>query len=44
MGVSYQALDGYILTGEASEEVRKKIKTLMNSSAHKRSLPPMPEF
>ncbi len=44
MGVSYQALDGYILTGEASEEVRKRIKTLMNSSAHKRSLPPIPEF
>ena len=44
MGVSYEALDGFILTGEASEEVRKKIKAMMNSSAHKRSLPPMPEF
>ncbi|MBU2536151.1 MAG: NAD(+) synthase [Chloroflexota bacterium] len=44
MGVSYEALDGFILTGEASEEVRKKIETMMNSSAHKRSLPPMPEF
>jgi NAD+ synthase len=44
MGVSYEALDEFILTGEASEEVRKKIKTLMNSSAHKRSLPPIPEF
>jgi NAD+ synthase len=44
MGVSYEALDGFILTGEVSEEVRKKIETMMNSSAHKRSLPPMPEF
>jgi len=44
MGLSYEALDGFILTGEASEEVRKKIETMMNNSAHKRSLPPMPEF
>ncbi len=44
MGVSYEALDEFILTGEASEEVRKKIETMMNNSAHKRSLPPMPEF
>ena len=44
MGVSYEALDGFILTGEASEEVRIKIKAMMDSSVHKRSLPPMPEF
>ena len=44
MGMSYEALDGFILTGEASEEVRKKIETMRASSAHKRSLPPMPEF
>ncbi len=44
MGVSYEALDGFILTGEASEEVRKKIEAMMDSSAHKRSLPPIPEF
>ena len=44
MGMSYEALDGFILTGEASEEVRKKIKAMMASSAHKRSLPPIPEF
>jgi len=44
MGVSYEALDGFILTGEASEEVREKIKAMMASSAHKRSMPPIPEF
>ncbi len=44
MGVSYEALDGFILTGEASEEVRIKIEKMMDSSAHKRSLPPLPEF
>ena len=44
MGVSYQELDGYVLTGEASEAVRQKIEKMMAGSAHKRSLPPMPEF
>jgi len=44
MGVSYEALDKYILTGEASEEVRKKLEKMMANSAHKRSLPPIPEF
>ncbi len=44
MGISYEALDRFILTGEASDKVRKKIETMMNSSAHKRSLPPIPEF
>ena len=44
MGVSYQALDRFILTGEAPDEVRKKIETMMAGSAHKRSMPPVPEF
>ncbi len=44
MGVSYEELDGYVLTGKASEEVRKKIEAMTAKSEHKRSLPPMPEF
>lgn len=44
MGVSYEALDRFILSGEAPDEVRKKIETMMTGSAHKRSLPPIPEF
>ena len=44
MGVSYEELDGYVLTGEASEEVRQRIEKMMAGSAHKRSLPPIPEF
>ncbi|MBA7609536.1 NH(3)-dependent NAD(+) synthetase [subsurface metagenome] len=44
MGISYEALDSFILTGEASDEVRKKIEKMMAGSAHKRSLPPIPEF
>ncbi len=43
MGLSYEALDRFILTGEASEEVRKKVETMNATSAHKRSLPPIPE-
>jgi NAD+ synthase len=44
MGMSYEALDNFILTGEASDEVRKKVEAMMAKSAHKRSLPPMPGF
>ena len=44
MGVSYEELDGYVLTGKASEAVRKKIEKMMAGSAHKRSLPPIPDF
>ncbi len=44
MGISYEALDRFILAGEAPDEVRKKIETMRASSAHKRSLPPIPEF
>jgi NAD+ synthase len=44
MGMSYEALDNFILTGEASEEVRKKVEAMMARSVHKRSLPPMPGF
>jgi NAD+ synthase len=44
MGVSYEALDGFILSGKAPDEIRKKIESMMASSAHKRSLPPIPEF
>lgn len=44
MGVSYDVLDGFILSGKASDEVRKKVEAMMASSAHKRSLPPVPEF
>jgi NAD+ synthase len=44
MGVSYEALDRFILSGEAPDEVRKKIEAMKAGSAHKRSLPPIPEF
>ena len=44
MGMSYEALDRFILTGEALEEVRKKVEAMKARSDHKRSLPPMPGF
>jgi len=44
MGFSYEALDKYILTGKAPEELKKRIETMKASSAHKRATPPIPEI
>lgn len=42
MGVSYKDLDRYILTGEASESVKKTIQLLESKRDHKRHMPPTP--
>ncbi|WP_003541665.1 NAD(+) synthase [Desulfotomaculum nigrificans] len=42
MGVTYEELDRYILTGEASPRVKEIIDTLHRKSEHKRHLPPTP--
>lgn len=44
MGVTYQQLDHYLETGEASPEVKKVIERLHKKSEHKRNLPPKPPF
>jgi NAD+ synthase len=44
MGFSYGELDSYLLTGEASEEVSRKIEKMRRVSEHKRHLPPIGEF
>jgi NAD+ synthase len=44
MGFSYNELDRYLLTGEASDTVRAKIESRIAASNHKRSLPQVPEF
>jgi NAD+ synthase len=44
LGFSYDELDRFLLTGEVSAEVREKIESRMNTTAHKRSLPLMPNF
>ena len=42
MGISYSELDHYILTGEASPEVRERIEELAAKSAHKLETIPIP--
>ncbi|MGM0411087.1 MAG: NAD(+) synthase [Bacillota bacterium] len=42
MGVSYEELDHYILTGEAEEEVREKIDELARKNSHKTEAIPIP--
>lgn len=42
MGMSYEELDHYILTGEAGEAVKNKVDIMNSRSEHKRS--PIPKF
>ncbi|HHV62812.1 MAG TPA: NAD(+) synthase [Firmicutes bacterium] len=42
MGISYEELDRYILTGQASPEVAARVRELARRSEHKRSLPAIP--
>ncbi|TDA66912.1 MAG: NAD+ synthase [Clostridia bacterium] len=44
MGLTYADLDRYLLTGEAGPAVREKVEAMRRASAHKRRLPPVPEF
>jgi len=44
LGFSYDELDRYLVTGEASDEVRERIESMMAAGAHKRLPPPMPTF
>lgn len=41
MGVTYEQLDRWLLTGEASPEVKERLEKLHARSAHKRSMPPV---
>ena len=41
MGISYEALDRYLLTGEAPDGLREKIEARMAANAHKRLPPPV---
>ncbi len=42
MGITYQDLDRYILTGEANAKVTARIETLNKGSEHKRKMPQKP--
>lgn len=44
MGFTYEALDRYLLTGDASDELRSKIEAMIAASRHKRQMPPIAEF
>jgi len=39
MGLTYEELDAYLLTGEASPAVRLKVDAMHSASKHKRDLP-----
>jgi NAD+ synthase len=42
LGFSYDELDRYLLTNEASDEVRKKIESMITAGDHKRQPPSLP--
>ena len=44
MELSYKELDRYLISGEGSEELRKRVETLAKASAHKRKPAPIPPF
>ena len=44
LGFSYDELDRYLVTGEASDKVREKIESMMAAGDHKRLPPPLPTF
>ncbi|MFC2051204.1 NAD(+) synthase [Chloroflexota bacterium] len=44
LGFSYNELDRYLVSGEASKYVRKRIESMMAASAHKRLPPPIADF
>jgi NAD+ synthase len=44
MGFSYADLDRYVLTGDAPEELKRKIEAMQAAAAHKRTTPPVPDF
>ncbi len=44
LGFSYDFVDGYLLGGRVPPEIKAKIEARLNANAHKRALPPIPDF
>ena len=44
LGFSYEELDRYLVTGEASAELKKRIESMIAASDHKRLPPPVANF
>lgn len=42
LGLTYENLDAYLLTGRGDEALVEKVQEMMKRSAHKRRLPPIP--
>jgi len=44
MGMSYEALDRFILTGEGDADLTSKVENMIRNSEHKRTTPPIGTF
>jgi len=44
LGLSYEELDRYLITGQASSELKRKIEFMIATSGHKRQPPPAASF
>ena len=44
LGFSYEELDHYLITGKASDELKKKIESMIANNYHKRQPPPVAKF
>lgn len=44
LGFSYDELDRYLVTGRASDKIKKKIESMMTAGEHKRLPPSLPAF
>jgi len=44
MGISYEELDRYLLTGEGPSYVAERVQDMIKKSDHKRNMPPIPDF
>ncbi len=44
MGLTYQQLDDYLMTGKAEIAVKTRIDMMIKESAHKRGVPSIPDF
>ncbi len=44
MGISYDTLDRYILTGNAPKDIKSRIEFMKATTQHKKKSPPVPDF
>ncbi|MFC2013512.1 NAD(+) synthase [Chloroflexota bacterium] len=44
LGLSYEELDSYLVSGEASDELKRKIEPMIAATRHKRQPPPIAGF